>query len=230
MSDFWWELSKLFRIRFFYLATKGHIKKLTALYVLITGFLSLAVLGAVSYFFSWPLVFPSLGPTAFLIFYAPAKAMSWPRNCVLGHLIAMVCGWLTYLLFLWLFPEKAIHTQFGAQFGLAKTLFVSGAMAITALLMVLFEVLHPPAASTAMLAAGGYFENYMDVLGFILALFLLLIEGIVLHRLAGIIYPLWKIKGQREEPAIRTKIGEVGKVSSDDPYATLAHHLVTKRE
>ncbi|OAQ21488.1 HPP family protein [Thermosulfurimonas dismutans] len=227
MRDFLWEISKIFRLRFFYLVTRGHIKRLTAIYVLITSFLSLMILGGIAFFLSWPLIFPSLGPTAFLIFYAPARAMSWPRNCLLGHLTGMLCGFLIYFIFYCFSPEEAVQSEFG----LTKTLFVSGAVGITALAMVLADILHPPAASTAMLSAGGYFKDPIEVLGFVLALVFIVMEGIVIHRLSGIIYPLWKGEKSEEQPFIRTKIGEVGEAPpSDDPYTNLAHRLVNRRE
>lgn len=227
MSDLLWHLSKLFRLRFFYLATKGKVKPLSALYVLIASFLSLTVLGAVAVFFAWPLVFPSLGPTAFLVFYAPARAMSWPRNCVLGHLLAMACGFAFYFLLVWFFPEKALSPHFG----LSKALLVSLAVGLTGLIMVLTDILHPPAASTAMLAAAGYFQEPLQVLGFILGLFLIVAEGVVIHRLAGIIYPWWRGEKSAEQPFIKTKIGEVGEEPpSDDPYARLAHRITTRRD
>ena len=81
-----------------------------------------------------------------------------------------------------------------------------------------------------MLAATGYFDTPGKVLGLALALFLLSLEGIILHRLAGIIYPLWRDKGLAEEPPIKTKLGEVGEAASDEPYARLAHRLTTRRD
>ncbi len=227
MKDVLWEISKLFRLRFFYLATRTSVKRLTALYVLITGFLSLSLLGSVAYFLNWPLVFPSLGPTAFLIFYAPARPMSWPRNAILGHLSALAWGLIAHFLMLRFFPQEATNPVFD----LIKTLSVSGAMAVTALCMVFFDLLHPPAASTAMLAAAGYLRTLPEALGFILALFLLTAVGYLFHRMAGIVYPLWRGSTRTEDLPIRTKIGEVGEASTEeDPYARLAHRLTTRRD
>ncbi len=226
MSGLLWQLAKLSRLRFFYLVSRGEARRITALYVLVASFVSLSTLGAVAYFLNWPLIFPVLGPTAFLIFYSPARAMAWPRNCILGHLSALLCGLAAHLLLLWLFPEKLN----AAQFNLTETIFASGAMALSALIMVFFHVLHPPAASTAMLAATGYFDSPARVLGLSLALILLSLEGIILHRLAGIIYPLWKDRSLTEDPPIRTKLGTVGETASDDPYARLAHRLTTRRD
>ena len=226
MPGFLWQLAKVARLRFFYLVSRGKTQQLTALYVLITSFISLSTLGAVAYFLKWPLLFPVLGPTAFLIFYSPARSISWPRNCILGHLSALLCGLIALLGLSYLFPQALSHQGLP----LIQALFASGAMALTALVMVSFHILHPPAASTAMLAATGYFDSWEKILGLLLALLLLSGEGVVLHRLAGIIYPLWKEKEKKEEPPIRTKLGELEGTTSNDPFARLAHWLTTRRK
>ncbi|WP_297056522.1 HPP family protein [Thermosulfurimonas sp.] len=226
MPGFLWQLAKLSRLRFFYLATRGKTQRLTALYVLIASFVSLSTLGAVAYFLKWSLLFPVLGPTAFLIFYSPARSMSWPRNCILGHLSALICGLAAYLILARFFPQALSHRGLP----LLQALFASGAMALAALVMVSFRILHPPAASTAMLAATGYFDSLERMAGLILALFLLSAEGVLLHRLAGIVYPWWREKGGGEEPPIRTKLGDLGESTSTDPMARLAHQLTTRRK
>ncbi|WP_168719022.1 HPP family protein [Thermosulfurimonas marina] len=226
MSRLSWEIAKLFRWRFFYQATRWDVRKLTALYVLSGSFLSLSTLGFAAYFLNWPLIFPALGPTAFLIFYSPARSISWPRNSLLGHLLALACGLGAYFLLVWLFPE-ALKAE---SFTLTEIFLVCGAVALTGLLLVLFNLQHPPAAATAMLAAAGYFSSPENILGFLLALILLLLEGLFLHRLSGVVYPLWTIPGEKEEPPIRTKLGEVGEGGHlSDPYARLAHRLTTRR-
>ncbi len=226
MKDYLWEISKLFRLRFFYLATKTSAKRITAFYVLLTGFLSLSVIGAVAYLLNWPLLFPSLAPTAFLIFYAPARPMSWPKNALLGHLIALVTGFLFFLILKELFPKEVV----ASELDITKTVLVSAAVAVSALLMVCLDILHPPAASTAMFAAAGYFENPAEVVGFLVALAILVAEGIVFHKVAGIVYPVWKDEASSEGAPVKTKLGELSETPADqDPYAKLAHKITTRR-
>ncbi|RUM88544.1 MAG: hypothetical protein DSZ24_03355 [Thermodesulfatator sp.] len=227
MGRLLWEIAKLGRWRFFYQATRRDVRKLTAFYVLLGSFLSLSTLGLAAYFLNWPLIFPALGPTAFLIFYSPARSMSWPRNCFMGHLLALACGIGTYLLLLEYCPEVLANKAFT----LTEILFVCGAVALTGLLLVLFHLQHPPAAATAMLATAGYFSSTKTILGFVLALLLLPLEGYLFHRASGVIYPLWTIPEEKEEPPIRTKLGEVGEGAHlSDPYARLAHRLTTRRD
>ena len=44
-----------------------------ALYIFINGFLTIALLALLAVFTSSPFVFPSLGPTAFLLFHSPLQ-------------------------------------------------------------------------------------------------------------------------------------------------------------
>ena len=46
-----------------------------------------------------PFVFPSLGPTAFLLFYTPLLPASSPRNTIGGHAIGAAAGYLALVVF-----------------------------------------------------------------------------------------------------------------------------------
>lgn len=65
-----------------------------ALFNLAGGGLSIGLLAAVAHFFHSSFLFPSLGPTAFLLFSTPTARVASPRNTLLGHLIGALAGWL----------------------------------------------------------------------------------------------------------------------------------------
>jgi CBS domain-containing membrane protein len=46
-----------------------------------------------------PFVFPSLGPTAFLLFYTPTLPTASPRNTLCGHFIGAVSRYLSLAIF-----------------------------------------------------------------------------------------------------------------------------------
>src|SRR5665213_2690177 len=58
-----------------------------ALYVLINGFITVAILALLAFATSNPFVFPSVGPTAYLFFFTPMAKAASPRNAILGHAI-----------------------------------------------------------------------------------------------------------------------------------------------
>jgi CBS-domain-containing membrane protein len=92
----------------------------------------LAVLGLVEALTEQRLLFASLAGSAFLIYLDPQHGTNQVRTLVLAHATAALLGWTT--------------------FSLIGDGYVSGgvAMVATIVLMILLDVVHPPAVSTAM--------------------------------------------------------------------------------
>src|SRR3954453_15954349 len=67
-----------------------------AVYTFVGGLLTIALSGALAWALDEPLVFPSLGATAFLFFETPMAEVASPRNTIIGHYTgALVAyGWL----------------------------------------------------------------------------------------------------------------------------------------
>ena len=67
-----------------------------ALYTFTGGLLTIALSGALAWLLEEPLVFPSLGATAFLFFETPMAEVASPRNTIIGHYVgaAIAYGWL----------------------------------------------------------------------------------------------------------------------------------------
>ncbi|MEZ5118388.1 MAG: HPP family protein [Candidatus Nanopelagicales bacterium] len=68
-------------------------------YVLVTSAISIALVSIVAVLTGEPFVFPSLGPTVFLLFYAATIVRSCPRNVLSGHLLGALCGYAALLMF-----------------------------------------------------------------------------------------------------------------------------------
>jgi len=204
-----WHIGKIYRLQFWYLITRKNPKILSAIFVLVSSTISMIIMGAAAHFTSWAQIFPALGPTTFLIFYAPSKEMASPRNCIIGHLLGVIVGTSLFMLVKWFSPESILTGIYYSRLSVIEILIIAFSMGITGLLMVLSDLLHPPAASTAMLAAMGlYVIKWYEIPVFLLTLVLLVLIGICMHRLAGIHYPIWSINNS-EELTIMTKIGEI---------------------
>ncbi len=187
---FLWQAAKLSRLRFWYLARKGN-PAVFYLFVGLNNALAIFVLGYVAHLTAWPLIFPSLGPTLFLAFYAPQRAISAPKNALLSHFLGCLIGILCFTLFKRL--GLASHPlAFGTVVCAALTVGLTGS------LMVFLKILHPPAASTALLAALGYFNHPFQFLGLMAALVLVLLQAKLIHSLAGVDYPWWKAKTEEQ--------------------------------
>jgi CBS-domain-containing membrane protein len=153
----------------------------------INGCISIGLLALVALVTGQPFVFPSLGPTAFLLFYTPHIASAWPRNTLLGHTIGVLAGWFALVAFGLQHAGPAVAVGVSpARVGAAAV-----SLGLTALLMVWFGVPHPPAGATTLIISLGILTTLTDFVVLLLGVALLVLQGIAINRLAGIDYPLW---------------------------------------
>lgn len=59
------------------------------IYLFGAGTLAMGVSGHLAWALGEPLIFPSLGPTVYLLFGTPMAEAASPRNTVLGHFIGV---------------------------------------------------------------------------------------------------------------------------------------------
>lgn len=159
-----------------------------ALYVFFNGFLSIAILSALAALTGSPFVFPSLGPTAYVLYLSPLAPGSSPRDCLTGHAIGILCGYLSLVLTgLVGVPDSHSHAITAARV-VAAALSLSA----TAAGMVLAKVNHAPACATTLIVSLGIISRPADLLLIEFAVLLLVLQAWVLNRLAGVPYPVWR--------------------------------------
>jgi len=158
-----------------------------AIFSLINGFISIALMAAVALVTRAPFIFPSLGPTAFLLFYTPTAPAASPRNTLSGHLIGALAGWLSLVIFGLTNAPPALAA--GVDWPRVGAAALS--LAVTSGLMVLLRVPHPPAGATTLIVSLGLLPHFWQILVLMLAVALLTGQGLVINRLAGIPYPIW---------------------------------------
>ena len=59
----------------------------------INGFISIGILCGLAMAFQTPFIFPSLGATAFLLFFTPTTPAASPRNALCSHAVGIACGY-----------------------------------------------------------------------------------------------------------------------------------------
>ncbi|WP_435153651.1 HPP family protein [Haladaptatus sp. DFWS20] len=114
----------------------------------------LVLLGALAWASGLPFLFPSLGPSAFLLSSKVGERVSEPRRVVGGHVIGVVFGLLTYHL---VAPGLTVM-QPSPPFSIAALrLSLSGILAVglTTAGMVITDLRHPPACATTLIVALG---------------------------------------------------------------------------
>lgn len=165
----------------------GHNRRLVlGAYVLVTTALSIGLLAVIAVVTREPFVFPSLGPTAFLIFFAATAPGSSPRNVVSGHLIGVLCGYAALLIFGLTAVAPDLEDLNWRQVG-----SVTLALCATSALMIWFGVPHAPACATTLIVALGLMRTPAELAILMLAVVLVTALGWIVNRAVGVDYPIW---------------------------------------
>lgn len=158
-----------------------------ALFMFINGFLSIGILCGLAMVFQTPFIFPSLGATAFLVFFTPTTPAASPRNTLCGHAIGIACGYAA----LWVPGLQDAGPALVTELGWTRVLATALSLATTGALMIRLNVPHPPAAATALIVSLGVVSKPAYLVVFELAVGLLVGQAILINRLTGVRYPIW---------------------------------------
>jgi CBS-domain-containing membrane protein len=178
-------IARRFQLR----SLEAHHSKVAVLglFALVNGILSIGLMAMAAVLTGAPFIFPSLGPTAFLLFYTPTAPAASPRNTLGGHLIGALAGYLSLVVFGLTDRGPALATGVDwANVGAAAL-----SLGLTSGAMVWCKVPHPPAGATTLIVSLGILRQPWQLGVLMLAVALLVVQGFVINRLAGVPYPLW---------------------------------------
>jgi CBS-domain-containing membrane protein len=179
--------------------TKRHDSTLVlALFALVNGLIAIGAMSLIAYITGEPFVFPSLGPTAFLLFYTPLLAAACPRNTLGGHAIGALAGYLALVVFGLTNDPPALATSVTGP----RVAAAAMSLGLTSGAMVLARVPHPPAGATTLIVSLGIFHEPRQLVILMIAVVLLVVQGFVINRLAGIPYPVWSPRRAESPPTI----------------------------
>lgn len=167
----------------------GHLHPRTAL-GLISGFhgaLSIGLLAVIALLTQEPFIFPSVGSSAFILFYRPLVAAASPRNVLLGHTIGVLTGWAS----LWMFGLLGAPSAFEAGMDGMRVAATAVGMGLSCALMVWLRAAHPPAAATSLLVSMGLISSLWHLPLLLAGALILVLQAFVMHRVAGVKYPYW---------------------------------------
>lgn len=157
------------------------------LFAFVNGLLAIGAMAFVAFATGEPFVFPSLGPTAFLLFYTPLAPASSPRNTLGGHAIGAAAGYLSLVVFGLTDAAPALATSVtGERVGAAAL-----SLGLTSGVMVWTRLPHPPAGATTLIVSLGILREPEQLAVLMVAVALLVLQGLAINRLAGIPYPVW---------------------------------------
>ncbi|MCA1666217.1 MAG: HPP family protein [Thermomicrobia bacterium] len=158
-----------------------------ALYTFAAAFIAIAVSGLAAYLLKQPLLFPSLGPTALLIFGAPVAENASPRNTFIGHGVAIAVGFGSLALF------GLMHAPAMLQTGVSPARIGAAAfsVALTGGILILAHALHPPAGATTLIVSLGILGTFHAIIMIALGVVILTVTGWLINRALGVPVPFW---------------------------------------
>ncbi|MBW2341144.1 MAG: HPP family protein [Deltaproteobacteria bacterium] len=146
------------------------------LFVFIAGATAMGIITLVAYLTKLPLLFPPLGPSAFILFHTPMSVTASPRNVILSHTLAVAAGLLSFQLVGMICPGSNLIDS--SVMNWYRVMAIALSMGLIGILMISVRCVHPPAAASALIAAMGYLANPEQILGIIGAVILLVLEAI----------------------------------------------------
>jgi CBS-domain-containing membrane protein len=158
-----------------------------AVFVLINGFIAVALLALLAMISNTSFVFPSVGPTAFLFFFTPTAPAASPRNALCGHAIGLACGYLS----LWVVGLAQAPSAMVEGIHSRRVLAAALSLALTGALMILLRVIHPPAGATTLIVSLGIVTRPYQLIIVEAAVAVLAFQALILNRIAGVAYPVW---------------------------------------
>ncbi|WP_410651184.1 HPP family protein [Amycolatopsis sp. cmx-4-54] len=165
-------------------------------YVALSSFGCIVFIGVCAMLSGAPLLFPSLGPTAFLVFAGPQAPAASPRNTVLGHLAGVLAG-LTGLACTGLLSSAPDLTHpTWARVGAAAI-----ALGLTCAAMAAMQIPHPPAGATTLIIALGLLHTVSQVVAVLAGVALIALLAVAINKLFGVPYPWWHSPAVRERPS-----------------------------
>jgi CBS domain-containing membrane protein len=165
----------------------ARLARLWALFMFINGFISIGILCGLAMVFQTPFIFPSLGATAFLLFFTPTTPAASPRNALCGHAIGIACGYAA----LWVTGLQHAGPAIVTELGWTRILATALSLATTGALMILVNLPHPPAAATTLIVSLGLVSRPAYLVVLEAAVGLLVGQAIIINRLTGVRYPFW---------------------------------------
>lgn len=162
-------------------------RKVLSAVAAVNGGTAILILTMIAWLVDLPLLFPALGPSAFILFSSPFSPAAAPRSVIVGHFAGITVGYLTWRL-VSLASGQYVSLEAGGWPVLACA---SIAMALTCVLLVSLRCPHAPSCASALIVAVGATDGWVPLLAMAAGVMLLTAQAVLISRLAGVRIPLW---------------------------------------
>jgi hypothetical protein len=142
----------------------------------ITVGLLIALLGLITIATGRPLLFPSLGPSTYLLAagHGETAFKSDPYHVIGGHFVATVCGFIGFHLFA---PEliiiEALQSPVISEAVVRLSISSVVGMMLTTLGMLMTKTNHPAACATTLIVSLGLLSSLIDAITIVIAVMIL---------------------------------------------------------
>jgi CBS-domain-containing membrane protein len=203
-----------------YVLTRYPNRLTKSIFAFVNGSVAIGIMSLAHVATQQPLIFPSLGPTAFLFFFRPSAPSSAPRNAILAHGSGVLVGLVCYWVFAWVFGSGTAAAQVAAA---AVSLGTISALMIAA------DFPHAPAASTTLIMSLGLMSRWQEAVAIMVAVLMLVAQAWLINRLSGVYFPIWKGSLNDETKglvaaALKTSVAS----PREENYAAIADKLVAR--
>jgi CBS domain-containing membrane protein len=158
-----------------------------AVYTFTGSLLAIGLSGLCAWAFKEPLLFPSLGATAFLFFETPLAEVGTPRNAIIGHGVAIVAGLFSLGVF-GLLGAQSVYQQGVTP---ARIGAIALSVALTGGVLRLLRAAHPPAGATTIIVSSGLLAKPEQIASIVVGVLIITAGSWALNRLMGIPAPVW---------------------------------------
>ena len=134
-----------------------------------------------------PLIFASLGPTAYELVETPERKSARPYNVAVGHLVAVVAGFLA----LWATDARRTPAFSSGTIHWQRIWAVVMAASLTVVVTLLIKARQPAALSTTLLVALGSMQTWQD--GFYL------MGGVLIILFCGEPVRRWRLRARQTQ-------------------------------
>jgi len=158
-----------------------------AIYTFTGSLIAIAISGVAAWALDEPLLFPSLGATAFLFFETPMAEVASPRNAIIGHAVAVLAAVVAIAAFGLIDAPSAYEAGVVPQ----RIGAVALAVALTGGTLRLLRAAHPPAGATTIIVSSGLLDVPLQLLAVVVGVAILTAASFGLNRLLGVPAPRW---------------------------------------
>jgi CBS-domain-containing membrane protein len=169
------------------LLARSDERRVVSIVTAVNGGIAILMISALAWLSNLPLLFPALGPSAFLLFSKPFSNECAPRSVIVGHFVGMGAGLAVWHLTSVVLGRGAL-TEEGA---FAVFACAALALGVTCIALVWLACAHAPACATALIFALGAADSGSAVLGTAAGVILLTAQAVLINRMFGVIVPTW---------------------------------------